>query len=191
MAQHNTQEKKGGWAFVCGFALAFLAGWFFFGNHFAVPPLYGKKTQPVAFSHKVHVEDAGMACKECHYLEANGRWSGIPKLDKCIECHQEPQGDSKEEAEFIKNYVKPHKEVPWLVYSRQPKNVFFSHAAHLKIARFNCKVCHGKMGYNNKPPVYVYSRLSKYPQHTVIVMEACMECHKKYDAPNYCFTCHK
>ena len=190
MGQNN--EKNLGWApFVIGFILAFCVGWIFFGKHFAVPPLYGKLHQPVLFSHEVHTESAGMTCEDCHYLEPNGTWSGIPRLDKCIECHEEPQGETKAEIEFIKNYVEPRKEIPWLVYSKQPKNVFFSHAAHLKIARFECKVCHKDLGYNDKPPVYVYSRLSKYPQNYVIVMEDCMRCHKKFDAPNYCFTCHK
>jgi len=194
MAQHNEpkeKENKGWGAFALGFIVSFLVGWYFFSNHFVVPPLYGKLSQPVAFSHTVHVEGGEMACKDCHYLKPNGKWSGVPRLAKCMECHEETQGDTPEEKEFVEKYVKGNKEIPWLIYSKEPKNVFFSHAAHLKIARFDCKVCHGKMGHNNRPPVYVYSRISKYPQHTVIVMEDCMKCHKKYDAPNYCFTCHK
>ena len=190
--EKKEHQKKGGWgALILGFIISFLVGWIFFGNHFAVPPLYGKLTQPVSFSHNIHVKEAEMACEDCHYLKPNGRWSGVPKLAKCVECHEEPQGETKEEAHFIKKFVETGREIPWLIYSKEPKNVFFSHAAHLKIAGFKCRRCHGEMGYNDKPPVYVYSKLSKYPQHTVIVMEKCMRCHKKFEAPNYCFTCHK
>jgi hypothetical protein len=185
------KEKQGWVVFGVGFILALLLGWFFFGSYFAVPPLYGKLRQPVAFSHKVHVEDVGMGCETCHYLQKDGLWSGVPKLAQCVQCHQEPMGESEEERKFIEVFVKKDKEIPWLTYSKQPKNVFFSHAAHLKIARFKCQQCHGELGYNDRPPVYVYSKLSRYPQHYVIVMEECMKCHKKYDSPNYCFTCHK
>ena len=188
----NQGEKKGELgAFILGFVLAFLVGWFFFSNWFAVPPLYGKLEQPVIYDHLKHTEEAGMVCEDCHYFREDGTWSGIPKVEKCIECHEEPMGESPEEERFIKEYIEPGREVPWLIYSRQPKNVFFSHVAHTKLANMECKECHGEMGYTSKPPPYVYSRVSRYPQHTVMIMEDCMECHKKHKAKNYCFICHK
>ena len=189
----SEEEKKGGWgAFILGFILAFLVGWYFFSNWFAVPPLYGKLEQPVAFDHVKHTsEDVGCSCEDCHYFRDDGTWSGVPRLEKCIECHEEPQGESPEERKFIEEYVEPGKEVPWLIYSRQPKNVFFSHVAHIKIANMRCEECHGKLGHTRKPPVYVYSRVSRYPQHTVMVMEECIDCHNKHKAKKYCFTCHK
>ena len=61
---------------------------------------------------------------------------------KCLECHASPQGNSKEEAEFIKlaeKLKKENKNIPWLIYSKQPDHVFFSHAAHIKMAKLECQ----------------------------------------------------
>ena len=92
-----------------------------------------RKQQPVEFRHKTHAEKSGVAdCNECHALREDGAFAGIPAMEKCAGCHSERIGESKAEATLVDNYIKPGHETPWLVYARQPANVWFSHAIHVK-----------------------------------------------------------
>jgi menaquinone reductase, multiheme cytochrome c subunit len=143
-------------AFFMGFVPHFAVGWV------ALPVLlYAEKQQPIDFSHKLHVEELG-ECEGCHYFREDGSFSGIPSLDKCLECHEEAMGENPEEAKFIAEYVEPGKEIPWLIYSRQPVCVFFSHAAHVTMAEMDCAICHGSIGDSEHTRPYQYNRLTKY-----------------------------
>ena len=61
----------------------------------------------------------------------DGSFTGIPTLDKCAACHAAPMGTTAAEKHFIDRYVTPQREPEWLVYARQPENVYFSHSAHV------------------------------------------------------------
>ena len=135
------QDHRGQILFLAGVGLALAAGWR------AFPLLrFERVPQPVAFSHKIHTDKAGAKCEDCHSLGADGAWTGVPPLDKCAGCHAQPMGTSAEEKRFIDGYVTPNREVRWQVYARQPENVHFSHAAHIKLARLACRQCHGAQG---------------------------------------------
>lgn len=167
--------------------------------------LYSREEQPVQFSHKVHTgEAAGMSCEDCHSLSADGRFSGLPKLESCAGCHAEPMGETKEEKQFVENYVKPGKEIPWLVYSRQPENVYFSHAPHVKLANIKCEQCHGDHGTTDRLRPLERNRLSTYSRdvegpivrvanrgRTGMKMTDCSECHHARGVEESCLTCHK
>src|SRR5690349_17898482 len=125
--------------FLLGFAATMWAGWFAFPR-----VLYSTGSQPLNFSHKVHAgEKVGMSCDDCHGIGEDGRFAGIPRVEKCAGCHAEPVTESADEQLLVTRYVKTEREVPWLVYSRQPDNVAFSHAIHVKLAKLKCEQCHG------------------------------------------------
>ena len=125
--------------------------------------LYSRQHQPIDFNHAIHMEMVD-GCTSCHVFREDGTYAGTPSLDQCIDCHEEVQsiqpepGDEDYEArmaqyldevKFVENYVQQDKEVPWLIYSKQPDCVFFSHAAHMNSHKF--KVLEdGKIG---APPV--------------------------------------
>ncbi|MDY6990001.1 MAG: menaquinone reductase multiheme cytochrome c subunit QrcA [Thermodesulfobacteriota bacterium] len=161
-AEHEP-VAKGTWrfliplaAFFVGFVSHFVVGWV------ALPVLlYAEKQQPIDFNHELHAEELG-ECEGCHYFREDGSFSGVPKLDNCLECHEEVMGESAEEAKFVAEYVEPGKEVPWLIYSRQPVCVFFSHAAHVNMAEIECVICHGSVGDSKHTRPYQYNRLTKY-----------------------------
>jgi hypothetical protein len=161
-AEHEP-AKPGTWrfliplaAFFVGFVSHFVVGWV------ALPVLlYAEKQQPIDFNHKLHVQELG-ECEGCHYFREDGSFSGVPKLATCLDCHQEAMGENPEEAKLIAEYVEPGKEVPWLIYSRQPVCVFFSHAAHVKMAEIDCVICHGSTGDSQHTRPYQYNRLTKY-----------------------------
>ncbi len=186
-------------AFFVGFVSLLFVGWIIFPQL-----LYSEKQQPIDFDHKLHAEELG-DCEGCHYFREDGSFSGVPKLTKCVECHEEAMGENPEEAKLISEYVEPQKEIPWLIYSRQPVCVFFSHAAHIKMAEMECVTCHGPVGESEHTRPYQYNPLTKYSRNIWgwniaglkknswdrMKMDDCAECHEKHGTNQACFVCHK
>jgi len=141
-----------------GFAVALVAGWVAFPR-----ALYVRRQQPLEFHHKTHSEKSGLAqCDSCHVVGSDGEFSGIPRMEVCAGCHAEKLGSSESEAILVDDYLKPAKETPWLVYSRQPANVWFSHAIHTRRASLACTDCHGSYGESDQARIYQQNRISGY-----------------------------
>jgi hypothetical protein len=183
-----------------GFAAAAGFGWV------ALPAvLYRPAPQPMAFNHKAHTETGGMACADCHSLDAAGRFSGIPKLESCAACHAEPVGTTQAEKDFIAQFVKTGKEPEWRVYSRQPDNAWFPHAPHVNAGKISCETCHGDHGRSERPPEYRENRISGYSLHVMgrpagkwglgrdggMRMTDCVACHRSKQLEHSCLDCHK
>lgn len=193
--------------FIVGVVASLIIGWAVFPKL-----LYSKKNQPIDFNHKLHLGEVEEGCQSCHFLREDGSFSGIPKLASCMECHEEVQGEDPNEKKFVEEYVQKEREVDWLVYARQPDNVFFSHAAHIKMAKIECSVCHGHTGTSESSRVYEANRLTGYSRDIWgkniagikkntwdrMKMDDCADCHaeagKKSSAQTVreaCFVCHK
>ena len=199
--------------FAAGLLPALVIGWIIYPM-----VLYSKQEQPIRFSHAIHSqEDIGIEgdteterCLYCHAFRKDGTFSGIPKLESCMECHDDPEstmGEDPEEARFLKTYVAEEKEVPWLIYSRQPDCVYFSHIAHVKMGEVECRDCHGAHGSSDDLPVYKENRLTGYSidiwgrniagyktnPGDRMKMDDCAECHTQrgHEENNACFVCHK
>jgi hypothetical protein len=114
-------------------------------------------------------------------------------------------GASPAEGILVDNYIKPGQEVPWLVYSRQPANVWFSHAIHVRQAGLGCAECHGKYGESDEPRIYEQNRISGYSRdiwgHSMsrlgraagdgMKMSDCEDCHSRHKVEVGCLGCHK
>lgn len=187
--------------FGLGVAVALLVGWVAFPR-----ALYVKKHQPLDFLHKTHAEKSGLAdCNECHTLRDDGTFAGLPAMEKCAGCHSDKIGDSQAEAILVENYIKPGHETPWLVYARQPANVFFSHAIHVKRAGLNCTECHSSYGESDLVRLYEVNRISGYGRdiwghsmsrlrrapHEGKKMSDCEGCHKRHNVEVGCLGCHQ
>ncbi|OQY01434.1 MAG: cytochrome C [Desulfobacteraceae bacterium 4572_130] len=186
--------------FILAFVVFFLSGWLLFPKL-----LYSKKQQPFNFNHRLHVQEMG-DCESCHSFREDGSFTGIPQIGMCVECHEEQLGDTKDEEIFVTQYVENEKEVPWLIYSRQPDCVFFSHAAHVIGANMDCKTCHGDIGESTISKPYEVNRITGYSRdiwgkniwgikkHSwdSMKMDDCAECHlKETQSKGACFQCHK
>ncbi len=201
--------------FLAGLLPSLLIGWILFPI-----ALYSKQMQPVNFSHLIHldpeVDDTIKGdteqerCYYCHAFRDDGTFVGIPKLESCIECHDDPEnplGETPAEEKLMREYVAKEKEIPWLVYSKQPDNVYFSHIAMVIMGEMACETCHGDHAKTDQLPVYRKNRLSGYSiniwgknitgfkTHTWdrMKMDDCADCHteKGYEENNACFVCHK
>jgi len=202
------KSSKGGWLFLLfGFVAALVVGWVIFPL-----ALYSEKSQPLVFSHASHgpESEAALECEECHFFYEDGAFSGIPGIDKCIECHDDPESpitESPEEIKLLTEFVVPEKDIPWLVYSRQPDCVYFPHIAHVKMAHMECGICHGDFASRKIPPIYKVNRLTGYSidiwgrnisgfKKNIsdrMKMDDCAECHSQRgkEDNNSCFVCHK
>jgi hypothetical protein len=194
--------------FIIGLALSMVVGWAVFPK-----VLYSKKNQPFDFSHKAHLEQVENGCESCHFFRQDGTFAGVPQLAQCTGCHSEVLGISKDEAVFVEQFVYQDREVPWLVYSRQPDCVFFSHAAHIYGAKLECTTCHGDIGTSENLKTYEVNRITGYSRdiwgrsisgikHNTwdrMKMDDCAECHESagiHDSSvqtgrDACFVCHK
>lgn len=201
--------------FLAGLLPSLLIGWILFPI-----ALYSKQMQPVNFSHLIHldpeVDDTIKGdteqerCYYCHAFRDDGTFVGIPKLESCIECHDDPEnplGETPGEEKFMREYVAKEKEIPWLVYSKQPDNVYFSHIAMVIMGEMACETCHGDHAKTDQLPVYRKNRLSGYSINIWgknitgfkintwdrMKMDDCADCHteKGYEENNACFVCHK
>ena len=171
----------GGIIFFAGFIIALIFGWVVFPNL-----LYSQKTQPINFSHVAH-QDTG--CEDCHAFRPDGTYAGIPKVEKCKECHENVMGQSESERVLVEEYIQKDREVPWLIYAWQPDNVFFSHAPH-QAKKVECTECHRDMSKEEKLPVYNQAWITGYSRTTMKMIE-CEKCHAEKDASNNCEICHK
>jgi hypothetical protein len=173
--------------FFLGLVASLIVGWVIFPKL-----LYSRKTQPIDFNHVLHVETVDEGCESCHFFREDGSFAGIPKLEQCIECHEEVQGESPDEIKFVEEYVAKEREVPWLIYSKQPDCVFFSHVAHVKMAKMDCTSCHGPIGESEHLKVYEENRITGYSRDIWgrnisglkrnpwdrMKMDDCAECHE-------------
>jgi hypothetical protein len=184
-----------------GFVAALAAGWLAFPGL-----LYRSEPQPLRFSHAVHAgEKGGMVCEDCHQLREDGRFTGIPGVSRCAECHQSPLGDTPEEKRLVEEFVKPGREIPWKVYARQPDHVFFPHATHVRLAGLACQDCHGPHGSSDFLPRYESDRLTGYSRSIEgrslarfaretwegKKMVDCSHCHGAKGVRESCLDCHK
>ncbi len=137
--------------------------------------------QPIDFDHRLHIEDIGFQCTDCHLYAETGIRATIPNVDICAYCHAAPMTDSTSEA-LVVEHIEKGEPIPWRKVTRVPAHVFFSHRRHTSVADIECVTCHGDVEQRttafDRPPI----KLS---------MSQCMDCHQERDASNDCILCHR
>jgi len=172
--------------FGLGAMIALAMGWLAFPR-----VLYDRQQQPLEFRHRFHAEKSGTSqCGECHPINQDGAFAGIPRQEACATCHADRLGSSPAEARLVDGYIKKGREVAWLVEYRQPANVWFSHAIHTQRAKLACKECHGDYGETDRQVVYQQNRISGYSRRTMD-MSTCEDCHHKRKVETGCLSCHQ
>jgi len=186
-------------SFLLGVGCALAAGWLAFPRL-----LYRATEQPIQFSHRTHTSDSvGAACEDCHAIGDDGRFAGLPSIEICAGCHAEAMTDSADEKRLVDDYIAKGREIPWLVYARQPVNVHFSHAAHVRLAGIACQECHGEHGESDRLRPLETNRLTGYSRDVdgglvelardarTMKMNDCSRCHHERGVRESCMTCHK
>ena len=153
--------------------------------------------QPIHFSHKIHAGDNKIDCKFCHSSARTSKYSGIPSLENCMNCHKsiyEYKGNSEgPSAEDLANgytnefytgeikklyaavgwdennqeYTGESKPVEWVRVHKLPDFAYFNHSQHVTVAGVQCQTCHG--------PVETMEILEQY---SPLTMGWCINCHR-------------
>lgn len=137
--------------------------------------------QPIKFNHKKHAIENEIECTFCHKGAKSEKLAYFPSINTCIECHEEPLTESKEEKK-IREYYKNKQKIPWQKILRMPEHVYFSHYTHTNLAKIECVQCHGNMFKRTVPPDKPLKRMR---------MKDCINCHKKNRVTTDCNACHK
>lgn len=160
--------------------------------------------QPFEFPHKTHAGNKpgqmGINCMYCHTYARRSAVSGIPRLDKCMGCHNLIEG-VKERPRIKKlfEYWEKKQPIPWKKVHDLPDFVRFNHERHIQRFYFKeqrpvrevCGYCHGDVG-----------SMTTARRMKAISMGWCVSCHQKdhlesvnstktSHGPSDCWQCHK
>lgn len=136
--------------------------------------------QPVAYSHALHLTEAGMDCVECHIGVETQLKATLPSIKRCKSCHTKSKTGSPDEALVVEAVISGT-EIPWNRIYELPDHVFFSHRRHVKSGKVSCTVCHGEMEKLTEPATGPLKPFT---------MDTCMSCHDNKSISNDCLTCH-
>ena len=112
-------------------------------------------TQPIEFPHYIHVQQMGIDCLYCHTYARRSAVSGIPRLDKCVGCHNAiPEVRDKPRIKTLFEYWDKKQAIPWKKVHDLPDFVRFNHERHIQRFIFDqgrptrevCGYCHGDVG---------------------------------------------
>jgi menaquinone reductase, multiheme cytochrome c subunit len=163
-----------------------LMGLVVFGTYALVVGAYGTSpetinvgyapSQPVPFSHKLHVGQLKMDCRYCHDTVDKASHAAVPPTATCVNCHSAANPDGTVPTTAI------HANSPKLLPVRQsqatglpiewkkvhdlPDHAHFDHSAH--VARgVACVSCHGRV-----------DRMETVYQAKSLSMSWCLDCHR-------------
>lgn len=137
--------------------------------------------QPVAFNHRLHVDDVGLECLDCHEYYETGAHSGLPAAETCLGCHEGGVTESPEERKLLE-MVARGEEIRFRKLFRLPDHVYYSHRMHVTVAGLECVECHGDVAKTTTPPLLPLVR---------ITMDRCMDCHAERKVRTDCTDCHR
>lgn len=137
-----------------------------------------KPRQPIAFSHNIHIEKAGLDCAHCHYYADKSPRAGIPAVQVCMNCHENVAVD-KPEIKKLKRYWDKKQPIPWVKVHTQPWHVRFTHKRHIR-ANIQCTYCHGEV-----------KAMDTVRKTRSLEMGWCLTCHRENSAPTDCLNCHQ
>ena len=123
------------------------------------------RDQPVPFSHKHHVADAGIDCRYCHTSVEGSSFAGIPPTETCMSCHAQIWAEAPV-LEPVRESFRSGKSIEWTRVYDLPDYVYFDHSIHVSKG-VGCSTCHGRV--DQMPLMYRANRLH---------MEWCLGCHR-------------
>ena len=122
-------------------------------------------TQPVPYSHALHVGQLGMDCRYCHSGVEETPHASVPPTQTCMNCHSKVRASSEKLIPVRESYA-TGMPVPWIRVHDLPDYVYFDHSAHVRRG-VGCVSCHGRI--DTMEVVFQAEPLS---------MGWCLECHR-------------
>ena len=138
----------------------------------------GSDHQPkrVIFSHQFHVNEAGVACADCHTAAVNSTLASdnlFATMEACRSCHED---------QMKSNCTYCHTSADTATYAASPipkRELVFSHKFHIDKQKVECEICHKKL-----------DDAAALTGTLVPEMAVCVTCHNDVKASNACEQCH-
>jgi hypothetical protein len=126
---------------------------------------YVARQQPVPFSHKHHVSEAGIDCRYCHTSVEVSAVAGLPSTKTCMNCHAQLFNQSPM-LEPVRQSFRENKPIKWTKVHDLPDFAYFNHSIHISKG-IGCSTCHGRV--DQMPLMW---------QTASLQMEWCLDCHR-------------
>ena len=123
-------------------------------------------TQPVPFSHSVHVQQLGLDCRYCHDGVEKSWYSNVPSAETCMNCHSAVRANDPKLEPVRASYKDQNKPVEWVQIHKLPDYVYFDHSVHVNRG-VSCVECHGRVDLMDEV---------RHEKH--FSMTFCLDCHR-------------
>lgn len=146
--------------------------WYYFSPEYTVVGY--APTQPVPYSHRLHVGQLGMECQYCHNSVEVSEVANVPATQTCMNCHGQVQPTSLRLLPVRESWATDHP-IEWVKVHFLPDYVQFSHAIHVN-SGVGCETCHGRI-----------DQMDIVHQAEPLSMGWCLDCHREpelYLRPN-------
>src|SRR3954464_3604139 len=122
-------------------------------------------TQPVPYSHKLHVGELGLDCRYCHASVEVSAVANVPPTQTCMNCHRLVKKDSAVLAP-IRASAASGRPMRWIRVHKLPDYAYFAHNAHVA-GGIGCVTCHGRI-----------DEMETVTQMKPLSMSWCLDCHR-------------
>jgi len=134
------------------------------------------RSSETKFSHKFHLQEAGMACVDCHEgatTSTNSKDHLLPTKATCQTCHEE---QLQSDCTFCHTSDDP---TTYQKFTIPARDLNFNHALHVGEQKLACETCHQGM-----------DEMTVATPASIPAMATCNTCHNNVVATNACETCH-
>jgi menaquinone reductase, multiheme cytochrome c subunit len=122
-------------------------------------------TQPVPYSHRLHVGQLGLDCRYCHFTVEKTAFASLPPTQVCMNCHTKVKPESAALAPVRKSWL-TGEPVEWVKIHNLANYVYFNHSAHVNHG-VGCVSCHGRI-----------DQMDQVAQQQPLSMGWCLDCHR-------------
>ena len=122
-------------------------------------------TQPVPYSHRLHVGQLGMDCRYCDANVETAAHAMIPPTQTCMGCHAIVKTDSAK-LKPVRDSWEKGTAVEWVKIHHLPDHAYFNHSVHVAVG-VGCATCHGRV-----------DRMEVVRSDQPINMGWCLDCHR-------------
>jgi len=122
-------------------------------------------TQPIPYSHRLHVSELGIDCRFCHYNVEYSKAATVPATEVCMKCHLIIKTDSPH-IQKLKASFDNNKPMNWVKVHNTPNYAYFDHSRHVN-SGVSCVSCHGRI-----------DMMEVVQQKKPLSMSWCLDCHR-------------
>jgi hypothetical protein len=139
----------------------------------------GWNSRGLAFDHAVHVLQEEMECIDCHMEYEDGDEPGMPPLEDCLLCHEEPGDDMP--LIPVADFYTDEEGLEYRVVGAHAlsEEIVFSHLGHVTDEE-GCLDCHASVVESDEVRPWMK-----------VDMDGCTSCHAEREVASSCASCHE